>query len=69
VQHVNNALRRLGETIRASTSAEVLKESLAGTMEFFGRLEVDYEQPLDYREEVVVGCRVSRIGAVIRFEP
>lgn len=26
------------------------------------RLEFNYEQPLDYREEVAVGARISRMG-------
>ena len=26
------------------------------------RLAFDYEQPLDYREEVAVGCRIARMG-------
>ena len=26
------------------------------------RLQFEYAQPLDYREEVAVGCRISRLG-------
>ena len=64
LQHVNNASYVVWvETIRCIYFAEVLKESLAGTNGvILARLEVNYEQPLDYREEVAVGCRISRIG-------
>jgi len=64
LQHVNNASYVVwAETARCIYFAEVLKESLAGaTGIILARLELDYEQPLDYREEVAVGCRISRIG-------
>lgn len=64
LQHVNNASYVVWvETIRCIYFAEVLKESLASSRGIIvARLEVNYEQPLDYREEVAVGCRVSRIG-------
>ena len=29
------------------------------------RLAFDYEQPLDYREEVAVGCRIARMGRTL----
>jgi acyl-CoA thioester hydrolase len=51
------------ETIRCIYFDEVLKESLKGRNGMIlARLTLDYEQPLDYREEVAVGCRVARIG-------
>jgi acyl-CoA thioester hydrolase len=64
LQHVNNASYVVWvETVRCNYFAEVLKESLVGTNGvILARLELDYEQPLDYREEVTVGCRISRIG-------
>jgi acyl-CoA thioester hydrolase len=64
LQHVNNASYVVWvETVRCIYFAEVLKESLAGANGIIlARLELDYEQPLDYREEVAVACRVSRIG-------
>jgi acyl-CoA thioester hydrolase len=64
LQHVNNASYVVwAETARCAYFAEVLKESLAGANGIIlARLELDYEQPLDYREEVAVGCRIARIG-------
>ena len=64
LQHVNNASYVVWvETVRCNYFAEVLKESLAGTNGvILARLELNYEQPLDYREQVAVGCRISRIG-------
>jgi acyl-CoA thioester hydrolase len=64
LQHVNNASYVVWvETVRCNYFADVLKESLAGTNGvILARLELDYEQPLDYREDVAVGCRISRIG-------
>lgn len=64
LQHVNNASYVVWvETLRCIYFAEVLKESLASANGMIlARLEFDYEQPLDYREEVAVGCRISRIG-------
>ena len=64
LQHVNNVAYAVwAETIRCVYFAEVLKESLSGTNGIIlARVGIDYEQPLDYREEVAVGCRISRIG-------
>jgi len=64
LQHVNNASYVVWvETVRCNYFDEVLKESLSGASGvILARLEVDYEQPLDYREEVAVGCRISRLG-------
>jgi acyl-CoA thioester hydrolase len=64
LQHVNNAAYVVwAETIRCVYFDEVLKESLSGSNGIIlARLGIDYEQPLDYREEVAVGCRIARIG-------
>jgi acyl-CoA thioester hydrolase len=64
LQHVNHAAYVVwAETIRCVYFDQVLKESLSGANGFImARLVFDYEQPLDYREEVAVGCRIARIG-------
>lgn len=64
LQHVNNASYVVWvETLRCIYFAEVLKESLASANGIIlARLEFDYERAIDYREEVAVGCRISRIG-------
>jgi acyl-CoA thioester hydrolase len=64
LQHVNNVSYAVwAETIRGIYIEEVLKASLSGANGIImARLELDYEQPLDYREEVAVGCRISRTG-------
>jgi len=64
LQHVNHASYVVwAETARCTYFDEVLKESLAGPSGIIlVRLEFEYEQPLDYREEVAVGCRISRLG-------
>jgi acyl-CoA thioester hydrolase len=62
--HVNHASYVVwAESARCTYFDEVLRESLAGQCGIIlAHLEFDYEQPLDYREEVAVGCRISRIG-------
>ena len=64
MQHVNNAAYVVwAETIRGVYFGDVLGESITGARGIImARLEFDYEQPLDYREEVAVGCRVVRMG-------
>ena len=64
LQHVNHASYVVwAETIRCIYLSDVLNDSLAGTSSvILARLEFDYEHPLDYREDVAVGCRVSRMG-------
>ena len=64
LQHVNHASYVVwAETVRCVYFDEVLGESLAGANGIIlARLQMDYEQPLDYREEVAVACRISRIG-------
>jgi len=63
-QHVNNASYVVWtETIRCLYFEEVLSQPIFGeTGIILARLEIDYEQPLDYREEVAVTGRISRIG-------
>lgn len=62
--HVNHASYIVwAETARCAYFDEVLKESLTGRSGIIlARLEFDYERPLDYREDVAVGCRIARIG-------
>jgi acyl-CoA thioester hydrolase len=64
LQHVNHAAYVVwAETARCNYFAEVLKEPLNGANGIIlARLQFDYEQPLDYREEVAVGCRIARMG-------
>lgn len=63
-QHAGNTAYVVwAETIRGIYFDEVLKEplSVANGM-ILARQEFSYTLPLGYREEVAVGCRVSRIG-------
>jgi acyl-CoA thioester hydrolase len=64
MQHVNHASYIVwAETARCIYFAEVLKEPINGTNGvILARLQFEYAQPLDYREEVAVGCRISRLG-------
>jgi acyl-CoA thioester hydrolase len=64
LQHVNNAAYVVWlETVRCNYFDEVLGGSLTGAKSMIvARLEMNYEHPLDYREDVAIGCRVSRIG-------
>jgi len=64
MQHVNNAAYVVWlETANSNYFDEVLGGTLFGnTSMIVAHLEVDYEQPLDYRESVAIGCRVSRLG-------
>lgn len=63
-QHVSHvAFIVWAENVRCTYLDEVLKEPLTGKNGFIlARLGFDYEQSLDYREDVAVGCRVSRMG-------
>lgn len=62
--HVNHASYVVwAETARCAYFDEVLRESLTGRCGIIlAHLEFDYEQPLDYREQVAVGCRIGRMG-------
>jgi acyl-CoA thioester hydrolase len=64
-QHVNNASYVVWtETSRCLYFDEVLDQPIFGeTGVILARLELDYELPLDYREEVAVAGRISRIGS------
>jgi len=64
MHHVNHAAYIVwAETVRCDYFTEVLKEPLHGTNGMIlARLQFEYAQPLDYREEVAVGCRISRLG-------
>jgi len=64
LQHVNHAAYVVwAETVRCIYFDEVLNESLTGANGIIlARLQFDYEQPLDYREEIAVACRIARIG-------
>jgi acyl-CoA thioester hydrolase len=64
LQHVNHAAYLIWvETVRCNYFIEVLKESLNGSHGMIlARLQFEYAQSLDYREEVAVACRVSRLG-------
>jgi len=64
LQHANHAAYIVwAETVRCEYFTEVLKERLKGANGMIlARLQFNYEQPLDYREEVAVGCRIARLG-------
>jgi acyl-CoA thioester hydrolase len=64
LRHVNNAAYvRWLETIRSEYFAEVLGGEVAGERGIImAKLNVDYEVPLQYRERIALGCKVSRIG-------
>ncbi|HYG98733.1 MAG TPA: acyl-CoA thioesterase [Terriglobales bacterium] len=62
--HANHASYVVwAETARCLYFDEVLGESLTGQCGIIlAHLEMDYEKPLDYREEAAVGCRIGRMG-------
>ena len=64
LQHVNHASYIVwAETARCNYFDEVFKTPLTGSNGMIlAKLQFEYEQPLDYREEVAVGCRISRLG-------
>jgi acyl-CoA thioester hydrolase len=64
LQHVNHAAYIVwAETARGGYFGDVLEEPEGGRNGvILARLEFDYERPLDYREEVAVGCRIARFG-------
>ena len=64
LHHVNHAAYIVWvETVRCEYFTQVLKEPMNGTNGMIlARLQFEYAQPLDYREEVAVGCRISRLG-------
>lgn len=64
LQHVNNVAYLVwAETARCVYFDEVLAEELSGARGIIlGKMEIRFERPLEYRERVAVGCRVSRMG-------
>jgi len=64
LQHVNHAAYIVwAETALVSYLADVLGEPVAGRNGvILARLEFDYERPLEYREDIAVGCRIARLG-------
>jgi acyl-CoA thioester hydrolase len=64
LQHVNNAAYVVwAETARCVYFDEVLGESLTGANGIIlAKIELNYDRPLEYREHVAIGCRVTRIG-------
>ena len=64
MQHVNHAAYIVwAESVRCNYLSEVIGEPLNGSKgNILARLSFDYEQPIDYREEVSVGCRIARMG-------
>jgi acyl-CoA thioester hydrolase len=64
LQHVNNvAYIRWIETIRCEYFTRVTGESIDGERGMIlAHLDFTYQQQLRYREQVTVGCKVSRVG-------
>jgi acyl-CoA thioester hydrolase len=64
LQHANHASYVVwAENARSAYFDEILGGSISGTNGIIlARLEFRYENPLDYREEVAVGCRIDRLG-------
>ena len=64
MQHVNNASYVVwAETARCNYFEELFHEPMTGrTGIILARQEFDYEHALDFREDVAVGCRISRMG-------
>jgi len=64
LRHANNlAYARWAETLRTDYFADVLGETIGGERGIIlARLEIVYEKPIAYRENVAIGGRVGRIG-------
>jgi acyl-CoA thioester hydrolase len=64
MRHANNlAYARWAETLRTDYFADVLGETIGGERGIIlARLEIVYEKPIAYRENVAIGGRVGRIG-------
>ncbi len=64
LRHVNNvSYVTWAETARCEYFEEVLAESLTERHSMIlVRQEFDYEQQIEYRDQVAVGCRISRLG-------
>ena len=64
LRHTNHlAYIKWAETARCAYFADVLEEEITGDRGCIAaRLEVDYRAALEWREDVAVGCRISRFG-------
>jgi acyl-CoA thioester hydrolase len=64
LRHANHiAYIRWAETARCAYFEEVLGEKITGRRGCIAaRLEIDYRAPLEWRESVAIGCRISRFG-------
>jgi acyl-CoA thioester hydrolase len=64
LRHANNtAYLRWAETARSEYLIEVMEADIGGrTGMILARLDISYESPINYRENVAIGCRVSRLG-------
>ncbi|MHB8141301.1 MAG: acyl-CoA thioesterase [Vulcanimicrobiaceae bacterium] len=64
MQHVNNvAYLRWAETLRAEYFARVMHETVHGERGMIqASIAFSYERPLRYRDRIIVGCRIPRIG-------
>ncbi len=64
LRHVNNvAYVRWAEQVRSEYFAEVLGSDItSGRGMIMATLEIVYELPVLYREQVAIGCKITRIG-------
>jgi acyl-CoA thioester hydrolase len=64
LRHVNNiAYLRWAEQLRSDYLLDVIGASSAWTTGMIlARMNIDYERQIAYRENVAIGCRVSRFG-------
>jgi acyl-CoA thioester hydrolase len=64
LQHANNtAYLRWAETARSEYLIEVIGADIGGrTGMILARLDISYERAISYRENIAIGCRVSRLG-------
>jgi acyl-CoA thioester hydrolase len=64
LRHVNNAAYiRWAEQIRSEYFSEILGEDITSERGMImAHLTIAYERPVVYRENVAIGCRISRFG-------
>ncbi len=64
LRHVNNiAYLRWAEQLRSDYLLDVIGAGAAWTQGMIlAKMSIDYERQIAYRENVAVGCRVSRLG-------
>jgi len=62
--HANNtAYLRWAEVARSEYLIEVMEAEIGGHEGMIlARLDIRYEKPISYRENIAVGCRVARLG-------